>query len=117
MVNFDNIFDAAISRADDTILKTMASPVHIVSGTMKGDVMSGVFDDPESISYPGSGIRIEGTSPTLFIKTPLANQLQRLDALTINGESFWIDRVGPDDCGSCHIILGRGSPPASSRRR
>ncbi|MCS3433699.1 head-tail joining protein [Klebsiella sp. BIGb0407] len=117
MVNFDNIFDAAISRADNTILETMASPIHITSGAMKDAVIAGVFDDPENISYPGSGIRIESTNPTLFVKTSLVSQLQRADTLTINGESFWIDRIGPDDCGSCHIFLGRGSPPASSRRR
>lgn len=117
MVNFDNIFDAAISRADDTIIETMASPIHITSGTMKDAVISGVFDDPENISYPGSGLRIEGSSPTLFIKTNLASQLQRPDTLTINGEVFWVDRIGPDDCGSCHVILVRGAPPASSRRR
>ncbi|HFS5794217.1 TPA: head-tail joining protein [Citrobacter werkmanii] len=25
--------------------------------------------------------------------------------------------MGPDDCGSCHIWLGTGSPPAATRRR
>nr|WP_310903386.1 head-tail joining protein [Klebsiella grimontii] len=37
--------------------------------------------------------------------------------LTINGISYWIDRIGPDDCGSCHLWLGNGQPPAGNRRR
>ncbi len=77
----------------------------------------GVFDDPENIGYAGAGVRVEGTSPTLFVNTAAVSQLKRMDALTINGRSFWVDRIGPDDCGSCHIWLGNGSPPASSRRR
>lgn len=117
MVNFDNIFDAAISRADDAILDAMASPIQITVGAMAGKTISGVFDDPESISYPGNGVRIEGTMPTIFIKTSLVSQLQRTDTITINGESFWVDRIGPDDSGSCHVMLGRGAPPSSNRRR
>ncbi len=32
-------------------------------------------------------------------------------------ENFWIDRISPDDGGSCHLWLGRGVPPAVNRRR
>nr|WP_250153641.1 head-tail joining protein [Cedecea lapagei] len=115
--DFDNLFDAAISRADDTILDTMATSVQITSGAMEGVVITGVFDDPESISYPAGGIRIEGTAPTLFVKAVLVSQLRRMDMLTVGGEAYWVDRVGPDDCGSCHVVLGRGKPPAGNRRQ
>ncbi|EFI2574971.1 phage tail protein, partial [Escherichia coli] len=37
--------------------------------------------------------------------------------LTINGEIFWVDRVSPDDGGSCYLWLNRGQPPAVNRRR
>jgi hypothetical protein len=40
-----------------------------------------------------------------------------MDTLMINGRAFWVERIGPDDCGSCHIWLGNGSPPAGTRRR
>ncbi|MDM3073893.1 head-tail joining protein [Citrobacter sp. Cf145] len=62
-------------------------------------------------------IRVEGTSPSLFVKSATIGQLARLDTLDINGKPFWVDRIGPDDCGSCHIWLGTGSPPAATRRR
>ncbi|WP_244565672.1 head-tail joining protein, partial [Escherichia coli] len=29
----------------------------------------------------------------------------------------WVDRVTPDDGGSCHLWLGRGVPPVLNRRR
>ncbi|WP_222149467.1 head-tail joining protein, partial [Escherichia coli] len=44
-------------------------------------------------------------------------QLRRGDTLTIGEENFWVDRVTPDDGGSCHLWLGRGGPPAVNRRR
>lgn len=117
MVDFDNIFDAAMSRADNSIITTMGIPIHITSGRMSNTVVHGVFDDPESISYPINGIRIEGTSPTIFIESLKVTQLERVDTLVVNGSQYWVDRIGPDDCGSCHIFLGRGSPPTGSRRR
>ncbi|EFG1270032.1 phage tail protein, partial [Escherichia coli] len=43
--------------------------------------------------------------------------VRRGDTLTINGEMFWVDRVSPDDGGSCYLWLGRGVPPAVNRRR
>ncbi|EEW1866031.1 hypothetical protein D9I62_23820 [Escherichia coli] len=77
----------------------------------------GVFDDPENISYAGQGVRVEGSSPSLFVRTDDVRQLRRGDTLTIGEENFWIDRVSPDDGGSCHLWLGRGVPPAVNRRR
>ncbi|EJE88639.1 minor capsid protein [Escherichia coli O111:H11 str. CVM9455] len=43
--------------------------------------------------------------------------MRRGDTLTIGEENFWIDRISPDDGGSCHLWLGRGVPPAVNRRR
>ncbi len=117
MADFDNLFDEAISRADTTIRGVMGIEIKITSGVLSGGNLNGVFDDPENIGYAGAGIRVEGTSPTLFVETTTISQLRRLDTLTLNGRSFWVDRIGPDDCGSCHILLSNGSPPASQRRR
>ncbi|HBN5482306.1 head-tail joining protein [Enterobacter hormaechei] len=117
MSDFDNLFDEAMSRADGAILGVMGTEAKVISGALSGTTLVGVFDDPENIGYAGAGVRVEGTSPTLFVNTAAVSQLERMDALTINGRSFWVDRIGPDDCGSCHIWLGNGSPPASSRRR
>ena len=97
MADFDNLFDAAIARADETIRGYMGTSATMTSGEQSGAVIRGVFDDPENISYAG--------------------QLRRGDTLTIGEENFWIDRISPDDGGSCHLWLGRGVPPAVNRRR
>ena len=117
MADFDNLFDEAMSRADRAIRGVMGTEAKVMSGELSGATLVGVFDDPENIGYAGAGIRVEGTSPTLFVKTSTVSQLQRMDTLALNGRQFWVDRVGPDDCGSCHIWLGNGSPPAAARRR
>ncbi len=62
-------------------------------------------------------MRVEGSSPSLFVRTDDVRQLRRGDTLTIGEENFWIDRISPDDGGSCHLWLGRGVPPAVNRRR
>lgn len=111
MADFDNLFDTAITQADDTIRQVMGTSATVTSGAISGVTLSGVFDDPENIGYATPGIRVEGTSPSLFVKSAMIGQLARLDTLDINGKPFWVDRIGPDDCGSCHVWLGTGSPP------
>jgi hypothetical protein len=117
MSEFDNLFDAALARADDTIRDLMGTEVRVTSGAQTGAILTGVFDDPENTGYAAAGVRVEGSSPTLFVKTVTVSLLKRLDTLTINGKPFWVDRVGPDDGGSCHVWLGNGTPPESTRRR
>ena len=117
VADFDNLFDAAIARADETIRGYMGTSATITSGEQSGAVIRGVFDDPENISYAGQGVRVEGSSPSLFVRTDDVRQLRRGDTLTIGEENFWIDRISPDDGGSCHLWLGRGVPPAVNRRR
>ncbi|EDU6438692.1 phage tail protein [Salmonella enterica] len=117
MSQSENLFDAALSQADDTIRRVMGSGVTVTSGALVGVTLSGVFDDPENIGYAAPGIRVEGPSPSLFVKTVTVSQLARLDTLDINGKPFWVDRIGPDDRGSRHIWLGSGSPPTDMRRR
>ena len=70
MADFDNLFDEAMSRADSTIRRVMGTEAKVTSGTLSGVTLVGVFDDPENIGYAGAGIRVEGTSPTLFVETP-----------------------------------------------
>lgn len=117
MAVFDNLFDAAIACADETIRGYMGTSATMTSGEQSGAVIRGVFDDPENISYAGQGVRVEGSSPSLFVRTDDVRQLRRGDTLTIGEENFWIDRVSPDDGGSCYLWLGRGAPPAVNRRR
>ncbi|EAA8353987.1 phage tail protein [Salmonella enterica] len=117
MSQTDNLFDTAIARADEIIRGYMGTSATITSGVQSGAVLCGVFDDPENISYAGMGVRVEGSSPSLFVRSDAARLLRRGDTLAIGNENFWIDRISPDDGGSCHLWLGRGVPPAVNRRR
>lgn len=117
MADFDNLFDEAMARADTTIRGVMGVEAKITSGSLSGVTLNGVFDDPENIGYADAGIRIDGTKPSLFVKTSDVRGLERPDTLKVNCRDFWVDRVGPDDCGSCHVWLGTGSPPNGTRRR
>lgn len=93
MADSDNLFDAAIARADETIRGYMGTSATMTSGEQSGAVIRGVFDDPENISYAGQGVRVEGSSPSLFVRTDDVRQLRRGDTLTIGEENFWIDRI------------------------
>nr|WP_087682833.1 head-tail joining protein [Escherichia coli] len=83
MADFDNLFDAAIARADETIRGYMGTSATMTSGERSGAVIRGVFDDPENISYAGQGVRVEGSSPSLFVRAYLLPQPRPADALTI----------------------------------
>lgn len=117
MRDFQNAFDAALAGVDSTIVEVMGISVQFTSGAQRGGEVHGVFDDPESLGFASSGIRIEGSNPSLFVLTDTVCAVRRGDTLTINGEIFWVDRVSPDDGGSCYLWLNRGQPPAASRRR
>ncbi len=117
MRDFQNAFDAALSGVDSTIVEVMGISAQFTSGAQSGREIQGVFDDPESLGFAGSGVRIEGSSPSLFVRTDTVRAVRRGDTLTINGGMFWVDRVSPDDGGSCYLWLNRGQPPAVNRRR
>lgn len=117
MSQSENLFDTAISQADDAILRVMGTVATITSGVLAGATLTGVFDDPESVSYAAGGVRIEGDKPTFFVKTSLTVHLKRPDTLTILGDTFWVDRITPAGGDSSIILLGRGEPPTDYRRR
>ena len=71
----DNGFDTAIARADETIRGHMGTSATITSGEKSGAVIRGVFDDPENISYAGQGVRVEGSSPSLFVRDRKSTRL------------------------------------------
>ncbi|EBQ5498997.1 phage tail protein, partial [Salmonella enterica] len=50
MSQSENLFDTAISQADDAILRMMGTVATITSGVLAGATLTGVFDDPESVS-------------------------------------------------------------------
>ncbi|EAP8459543.1 phage tail protein [Salmonella enterica] len=118
MSQTDNLFDTALSRADDAILGVMGTTVQVTSGTLAGITLTGVFDDPESVSYAAGGVRIEGVSPSFFVKSSAVRQLKRADTLVTGGQNYWVDRMGPEESSGSRVIwLGTGDPPTDTRRR
>lgn len=117
MPDFQNAFDAALAGVDCTIVEVMGIRAQVTSGAQSGGELRGVFDDPESLGFASGGVRIEGSSPSLFVRTENVRSIRRGDTLTINSEVFWVDRISPDDGGSCYLCLNRGQPPAGNRRR
>ncbi|OVC77820.1 tail attachment protein, partial [Escherichia coli] len=55
MADFDNLFDAAIARADETIRGYMGTSATMTSGEQSGAVIRGVFDDPENYQLCRTG--------------------------------------------------------------
>ncbi|EMF8444471.1 phage tail protein [Salmonella enterica subsp. enterica serovar Muenchen] len=118
MSQTDNLFDTALSRADDAILGVMGTTVQVTSGTLAGITLTGIFDDPESVSYAAGGVRIEGVSPSFFVKSSAVRQLKRADTLVTGGQNYWVDRMGPEESSGSRVIwLGTGDPPTDTRRR
>ncbi|EAM2886333.1 phage tail protein [Salmonella enterica] len=118
MSQTDNLFDTGMSRADDAILGVMGTVATITSGVLAGASLTGVFDDPESVSYVSGGVRIEGVSPSIFVKSSAVRQLKRADTLEIGGQNYWVDRMGPEESSGSRVIwLGTGDPPTDTRRR
>lgn len=118
MSQTDNLFDTAMSIADDTIISVMGTTANITSGVLAGTSLTGVFDDPESVSYAAGGVRIEGVSPSFFVKSSAVRQLKRADTLVIGGQNYWVDRMGPEESSGSRVIwLGTGDPPTDTRRR
>ncbi|OVD94984.1 tail attachment protein, partial [Escherichia coli] len=93
MADFDNLFDAAIARADETIRGYMGTSATMTSGEQSGAVIRGVFDDPENISYAGQGVRVEGSSPSLFVRTDDVRQIPLCDTPSFRAEKTWADRI------------------------
>ena len=69
MRDFQNAFDAALAGVDSTIVEVMGIRAQFTSGAQRGGEVQGVFDDPESLGFAGGGVRIEGSSPSLFVRT------------------------------------------------
>ena len=69
MRDFQNAFDAALAGVDSTIVEVMGLCAQFTSGAQCGSEVQGVFDDPESLGFAGGGVRIEGSSPSLFVRT------------------------------------------------
>ena len=97
MRDFQNAFDAALAGVDSTIVEVMGISAQFTSGAQRGGEVHGVFDDPESLGFASSGIRIEGSNPSLFVLTDTVCAVRRGDTLTINGESGTISRIDVRD--------------------
>ncbi|EAA3518976.1 hypothetical protein DP353_19040 [Shigella flexneri] len=58
-----------------------------------------------------------GREPDVSGSAADISQLRRQDTLTIGDDSFFVDRITPDDGGCCYIRLRRGSPAPQNNAR
>lgn len=115
-MDFDNIFDTALNDADDRIIETMGIFISFAPGGR--EPIRGVFDNPDEGANNAqggtvklkTGGRIQSTKPTLFVRTSSIPGLKEKDELVIKGDSYWVEKIGPDDNGSCTLTLGHGKP-------
>ncbi|MCW5003531.1 head-tail joining protein [Enterobacter roggenkampii] len=111
MTNFENIFDRALSDADERIIDRMGVTALIsVREEPVPRPVRGVFDEPENVVLPPGGGRIEDVSPSLFVRSADVTGVHEKARVNVNGEIFWIERLTPDDNGSRMLILVRGEP-------
>lgn len=117
MDGFDNLFDQAMSSADDQIIATMGTEVVIFADGVARPPIRAVFDTPEdnnSISN-GNGGEIRDAAPTLFARSVDVTGLKKHDRVEIHGETFRVtdpgwDELGGDKRGCVTITLARGKP-------
>ena len=110
-MNFENIFDRALSGADEKIIDRMGVTARIsVRGESVPRTLRGVFDEAENVVLPPGGGRIDDVSPSLFVRTADVAGVHEKARVEVNGEVFWVERLTPDDTGSRTLILVRGEP-------
>jgi hypothetical protein len=112
---FDNLFDEAMFAADNEIIDAMGANAVIDINGIKTPVR-GVFDNPDATAEFKTGGRVQTTAPTLFVKSQSIIGIKEKNLVVINSESYWVEKIGPDDTGSRVLILSTGKPgkPAPS---
>lgn len=113
-MDFDNLFDEAMFAADNEIIDATGIDALITIGGIITPIR-GVFDNPDATAEFKTGGRVQTTAPTLFVKSLHVEGIKEKDAVVIKGESYWVEKIGPDDTGSRVLILSTGKPgkPAS----
>ncbi|AYN26413.1 hypothetical protein D8682_05005 [Buttiauxella sp. 3AFRM03] len=106
---FDNLFDEAMFAADNEIIDAMGVNAVIDINGIKTPVR-GVFDNPDATATFKTGGRVQTTAPTLFVKSHSVDGVKEKDLVVIDGESYWVEKIGPDDTGSRVLTLGTGKP-------
>lgn len=109
-MDFENIFDEALTGADNVILDTMGVKV---SACILGAwiPIRAVFDDPQAdTALQGGAARFDDVAPTLFLKTVEVCGLKKQDPICIAAVMYWVTHIGNDDTGTCVVTLARGEP-------
>ncbi|HIF3244302.1 TPA: head-tail joining protein [Salmonella enterica] len=115
MDGFDNLFDQAMSEADDTIIDLMGTEVLIYPGGVARTIRA-VFDVPEDdCGMNTGGGEIRDTAPVLFTRSAYVTGLKKYDRVVVGGEPYWVtnpghDELGPAAKGVITLTLARGEP-------
>ncbi|WP_252364079.1 head-tail joining protein [Escherichia coli] len=115
----DNLFDQAMSDADNIILDTMGTEISIYPGGTERKIRA-VFDAPADNTgmNTGSG-EIRNTAPVLFTRSAWVAGLKKYDRVMIHGEPYQVVDPGWDESGTAGhgvitITLARGEPGRST---
>ncbi|AYN30195.1 hypothetical protein D8682_26380 [Buttiauxella sp. 3AFRM03] len=108
-MSFDNLFDEAMFAADNEIIDAMGANAVIDINGIKTPVR-GVFDNPDATATFKTGGRLKATAPTFFVKSQHVVGIKERDEVVIKGESYWVEKIEPDDTGSRVLTLGTGKP-------
>ncbi|MED8719302.1 head-tail joining protein [Escherichia coli] len=112
---FNNLFDQAMSDADDIILDTMGTEISIYPGGTERKIRA-VFDAPADNTGINTGSsEIRDTAPVLFTRSAWAAGLKKYDRVMIHGEPYQVVDPGWDESGTAGqgvitITLARGEP-------
>lgn len=114
-MDFDNLFDRAMSTADDKILETMGTTVYWFSGSQKSEIRA-VFDVPgDDVGMNTGSGEIRDTAPTLFTRSAFVAGIAKYDRVTVGDQTYWVVNPGWDELGTVQngmitITLARGEP-------
>lgn len=106
---FDNLFDEAMFAADNEIIDAMGVDAVIEIDGIKTPVR-GVFDNPDATAKFKTGGRVQTTAPTFFVKSHSVDGIKEKNLVVIGDESYWVEKIEPDDTGSRVLTLGTGRP-------
>ena len=103
MRDFQNVFDAALSGVDSTIVEVMGIRAQFTSGAQRGGEVHGVFDDPESLKgiRQAAALRFRlltggGFNPDEWREAPrLINRLDAAPVVLYRGQPVAVPAV-PD---------------------
>ncbi|WP_415720612.1 head-tail joining protein [Photobacterium ganghwense] len=103
-----------VNRMNSKLANGFGQPVvlHLVSGDRQ---VSGIFDNPTSLSLISGGGYVADSDPELFLQDADAVGIHSRDAVTVGGKVWLVVKPPePDGTGMTKLILGHHNGQQSS---